>query len=301
MKNFGERDFTTYPRRFLAYRWYKPLLTGLLFILFYFLLASLVYLITSTVFHTTVSVTGYDDMKFYSTAGAFFNSAMGAVYIPALLLAAFFVKDRPLSSYFSSMGGWRWKIFLKTFAVGFVIFGIPTIIRFLLAGRTGDVQFTAGGFIFLILLMPLTCVAEELMFRGFIMQTFSSWFRLPVLGLIVQTIVFAAAHPYNLNGVIYIAASAVIYGVICICSRGLEASSAMHILNNVTELIMGGLGFGVLSAETTLSSTMIVMGLKLLFLAFIFYVDKKLHWFDEIRYDDIEPFNTKYARKRKAS
>ena len=36
MKNFGERDFTTYPRRFLAYRWYKPLLTGLLFILFYF-------------------------------------------------------------------------------------------------------------------------------------------------------------------------------------------------------------------------------------------------------------------------
>ena len=43
MKNFGERDFTTYPRRFLAYRWYKP-----------------------------------------------------------LLLAAFFVKDRPLSSYFSS-------------------------------------------------------------------------------------------------------------------------------------------------------------------------------------------------------
>ena len=102
MKNFGERDFTTYPRRFLSYRWYKPLLTGLLFILFYFLLASLVYLITSTVFHTTFSVTGYDDMNFYSTAGAFFNSAMGAVYIPALLLAAFFVKDRPLSSYFSS-------------------------------------------------------------------------------------------------------------------------------------------------------------------------------------------------------
>ena len=102
MKNFGDRDFTTYPRRFLSYRWYKPLLTGLLFILFYFLLASLVNLITSTVFHTTFSVTGYDDMNFYSTAGAFFNSAMGAVYIPALLLAAFFVKDRPLSSYFSS-------------------------------------------------------------------------------------------------------------------------------------------------------------------------------------------------------
>lgn len=299
IKSSQERDFTTYPRQFTAYRWFKPFVIGLLFILFFLLFASLVYLITSLAFHTTVSSTGYDDLNLYTAAGAFFNSAIVAIYIPSLLLAALIVKDRPLSSYFSSMGGWRWKTFLKTFAAGLVIFGIPTIIKFLLSGRTGNVQFTAGGFMLLVLLMPLTCIAEELMFRGFLMQTVSSWFRLPVVGMVVQAIAFAAVHPYNLTGVIYIAASGVIYGIICMCSRGIEASSALHILNNLIELIMGGLGFGILAAEQTLSSTLFVIVLKLLFLAFIVYADKKLHWFDEVRYDDIEPFNAKVAQGKR--
>lgn len=301
MNTVNERDFTTYPRQFKAYRWFKPLLSGILSIIFAFLFAALVYLITSVAFHTNVSSTGYDDMDFYSAAGAFFNGAMMAIFIPSILLAAAIVKDRPRSSYFSSMGGWRWKTFLRTLAAAFVIYGIPTIIKFILGGRTGDIQFTGGGFIFLILLMPLGCIAEELMFRSFAMQTVSSWFRIPIIGLIAQTVLFAASHPYNLTGIIYIAVSAVVYGLICMCSRGIEASSSLHIMNNLTELIMGGLGFGVLTAEQTLSSTLLPIILKLLFLAFIVYADKKLHWFDEVQYDDIEPFNAMYPETRKVS
>ena len=78
MKTISERDFTTYPRQFKAYRWFKPLLTGLLFVLFFFLFVSFVYLITRPAFHTTVSSSGYDDLDFYSAAGAFFNGAIRA-------------------------------------------------------------------------------------------------------------------------------------------------------------------------------------------------------------------------------
>ena len=294
MKTFNERDFATYPRNYKAYRWYKPLLVGVLYAVFFFLFLSIVYLITSLAFHTVVTSTGYDDLDLYSDAGAFFNGAMYAIVIPALLIAAKIVKDRPVSSYFSSMGGWRWKIFLKTFVAGFVIFGIPVLLSFLLHGRTGDVKFTPGGFIFLILLFPLQGVAEELMYRGFITQTVSSWFRLPAAGLIVQTIVFAAAHPYNLIGVIYIAITAVIYGLISFYSRGIEASSSLHILNNVIEICMAGFGFGSLSAELSISSPLFNVILKLLFLVFIIYADKKLHWFDQVKYDDIEPFNARH-------
>lgn len=55
MKNDSKRDYPTYPRQFMAYRWFKPLLCGLLFCGFFFLFASLVYLITSLAFHVTVS------------------------------------------------------------------------------------------------------------------------------------------------------------------------------------------------------------------------------------------------------
>ena len=47
MKDFREREFATYPRRFIAYRWYKPILVGLLAAVFYLLFAAIVYLITA--------------------------------------------------------------------------------------------------------------------------------------------------------------------------------------------------------------------------------------------------------------
>ena len=301
MKSFAGRDFATYPRRFISYRWFKPLLTGLLYVAFFFIFLSIVFLITSLIFHTTVTSTGYDDLDFFSAAGAFYNSASRAIVIPALLLAAMIVKDRPVSSYFSSMGGWRWKIFLKTFTAGSVIFGIPIILWFLLHGKVGDVRFTSGGFCILILLLPLQCVSEELMDRGFILQTVSSWFMLPVAGLIVQTIVFASSHPYNLIGIIYITMTGIIYGLICLYSRGIEASSALHILNNIIEICMAGFGFGSITAEQTISQPLFNVLFKFLFLIFIFCADKKLHWFDKVKYDDAEPFNAKSAPRKKGS
>ena len=166
MKNDVQRDFATYPRNFNTYKWFKPLLVGLLFFVFYFLFASLIYLITSLVFHTNISFSGYDTSDFYSAAGAFFNCGMEAIYIPSMLLAALIVKDRSFSSYLSSMGGWRWKTFLKTCAAAFVIVGIPTAVHLLLSGNTGDVRFTSGGLILLVLLMPLRALRKNCSTEG---------------------------------------------------------------------------------------------------------------------------------------
>ncbi len=113
MKIFTERDHITYPRRFKAYRWYKPLLVGLLFIVFLFIFNMTVEQITRMVFGAVIIDNGYDSTDFYTAAGAFRNCALNACYITSLLLAALIVKDRPVSSYFSSMGGWRWKAFFK--------------------------------------------------------------------------------------------------------------------------------------------------------------------------------------------
>lgn len=119
-------------------------------------------------------------MDFYSAAGAFKECVSAASVIPCLFLAALIVRDRPISSYFSSMGGWRWRVFLKTFAVGLVLVALPLAVFSLLPGRTGPARFTLGGFLILTLLAPLQGVGEELVFRSYIMQTASSWFELPI-------------------------------------------------------------------------------------------------------------------------
>ena len=105
MKTFTERDYITYPRQFKAYKWFKPILVGLLFLLFLLLSNGAVNSIARAVSKTTVTHSGYDDIDFFTTAGAFANFARIACYIPSILLAALIVRDRPMSSYWSSMGG----------------------------------------------------------------------------------------------------------------------------------------------------------------------------------------------------
>lgn len=294
MRNISEHEYTTYPRRFDSYRWYKPIAVGALFTLFVLIMNVIVIsLITKALFGASVSSTGYDDMDFYTAAGAFQNAAQAASVIPCLLLAAVIVRDRPVSSYFSSMGGWRWKVFLKTFAAALVIAGIPAIVAFALRGKTSGIRFTAGGFIIMALLIPFQGIGEELVYRGYIMQTVSSWFRIPLLGLAVQTIIFSLVHPYNMIGRIEIIVSALIYALVCISARGIESASALHIVNNATEIFMAGFGFGSITAEQTVPDVVRNLFFKIVFAAFIIYAEKKLHWFDEVKYDDAAAFNGK--------
>ncbi len=292
MRTLTERDYATYPRRFDGYKWYKPLLVGLIYSVLVVIFSMFVIdLITKALFGATVSGMGYDDMDFFTAAGAFSNGMTAAIVVPCMIVAALIIRDRPISSYLSSMGGWRWNVFFKTLAVAFVMLGIPIIVLHVLHGRTGDIRFTIGGFIILSLLIPLQGFGEELSFRSYIMQTVSSWFMMPVLGIIVQMIVFTAFHPYNIVGRVEIAVSAVIYALVCVYSRGLESGTALHIINNVTEIYMVGVGFGSITADATIPDTAVNLFFKIVFFAFILFADKKLHWFDDVKYDDVEKFN----------
>ena len=291
-------EYTTYPRQFDGYRWYKPLLVGVLFIFFDFVIGSIsIDMLTKVLFGRFIGYTGYDGMDFYTAPGAFNNAASAAAAIPCLLLAVLIVRDRPFSSYFSSMGGWRWRVFLKTFAAGLLIVGIPVAVSCLREGNTGNIRFTVGGFIILTLLAPFQGVAEELIFRGYIMQTVSSWFRLPVAGFIVQIIVFSAVHPYNVIGVINIAIAALMYGLICVFTKGLEAGSVLHIINNMVSIYMAGFGFGAITTEQTVQDLVSENAVKIVFFLFILFADKKLLWFDEVKCDDVGKYNAKMKNR----
>lgn len=294
-KAVSEHEYTTYPRRFNSYAWFKPLLVGLIFSVLSLVSMLAVTFLTKLLFGAVSSAdaVGYDGMDFYTAAGAFGNGATAAAAVPCLLLAALIVRDRPISSYFSSMGGWRWKVFQKTLAAAFVILGIPIIVSFLMKGKSSDVRFTLGGFVLLTLFVPFQSLGEELTYRSYITQTVSSWFMLPLVGIVVQTVAFAMVHPYNIVGVVEIVAAALLYMLCCLISKGLEAPTALHIINNMMEIWMTGFGFGVISSEMTVASAALSIFFKLLFFLFIVYADKKLHWFEEIKRDDVERWNAK--------
>lgn len=314
--NAKKHVYPTYGRQFDSYRWYKPVFTGALFAAIYMVLTLAgIMAVTIGAGVATGDATGadtldkmmeimsggYDTMDMSDPLQSVLQLGSLAIAIPSLWLASLIVRDRPMSSYSSSRGGWSRRVFWRCMPVAFIINGLPIIINDVIIEKgyqNFTVKFTVLSFILLTILGPLQCIAEEYMFRGFVMQTFGSWFRIPVIAVILQALIFAAGHPYNRIGQIAVAISGAAFALSAWFGRGLEVSAALHIVNNMTIFYLQGFGMTTVSSDTSVSGMLIDLGIAVIYVAVIFWLSKKTKWFDKVRKDDAARVNAKLAEKK---
>lgn len=297
-------EYTTFPRKFSSYRWFKPILVGILLLLFD-ILASMIILILGMLFgvyegipaSTLLQQQTYDTMDVYSVTGSIVSLGGVAVLWLCLFLANKIVKDRPFSSFSSSRGGWDWKVFFRCLLIALPIIAIPNLVWLVIQGPITSIRFTIFGFFACIILCVFQCIAEEYVFRGFFLQSIASWIRIPILAIILQTTIFASMHPYDLTGVIEIFVSGLVMGLTAWYTRGLEASSAMHIINNLTIFIATGFGISKLATETNPIGTIITIIADITYLAILVYLDMKKPIFNHVLKDDVALYNEKLATK----
>ena len=308
--NSNVRDYLTYPKQFLPYKWYKPILVALIafgFFLVFSIAISIIAMVLAAIqgynvqtFMASISG-GYDGFDAYSPVGAIMSLGSIAVLIPALMIGNRLINSRPFSSYSSSRGGFSFVVFIKCLAVALIVLGAPLIVFSLTTEEnTGVNKFTALGFIICTVLGPLQCVAEEYVFRGHLMQMFGSWIKFPVIPVILQTICFALMHPYNIAGVISVAVLGLVLGFCAYFTKGLEASSALHIVNNMVAFYLTGFGIGGISKDVEIAPTILVAVCALIYLAFMIFASKKLGWFSKVKKDDVTEFNAKIEARRQA-
>ena len=300
MKPVPEHEYPTYPRRFLSYRWFKPLLAGLLFAVLY--LGSTVAIVLLGALNqggleSVMKIAGsYDTMDVSSGPGILLNLGSLAVAIPLLALTALIVRDRPFSSYSSARGGWDWSVFGRMMLLALLVCGVPNLVWILLDHGPLNNQFTIATFLLLTVMGPLQCIAEEYMFRGLLMQTFGGWFRIPVIAVVLQALIFMAMHPYNLTGKLTILATGCMMGLMAWISRGIEASSAIHIVNNMVAFYADGLGLGAIGSEVSSLDLVVTLIIDAIYVAVLLVLRKK-GFFDRIKRDDAAEFNAKVAPK----
>lgn len=157
--------------------------------------------------------------------------------------------------------------------------------------------FTLAGFAVVTLLGPLQCIAEEYVFRGLMMQTLGSWFRLPVIAVLAQSAVFMMAHPYNTIGKIGIFVSGMVFALTAWIGRGIEISSAYHICNNMAIFYMQGLNLTTISSESNVRDLIFETICGVVFVLIIFMISKKTDWFSRIKRDDAAAWNAKLDEK----
>ncbi|WP_051476967.1 type II CAAX endopeptidase family protein [Arthrobacter sp. Br18] len=243
-------------RAWTGYRWWKPLLTGLLGLAFYitflilFILAGVVLALGSgngvTPYVDRLSTIDLSDPLVFA-----FSMITIILMTPALALAALITGPRPIGLHSSVLGRIRWGWLGRCLAAAVGVYSLSLGISFLLppglsGGSTGAGFWVDGRTALLVtltlLLVPFQAAAEEYVFRGYLTQTIGSWLRHPAFAILIPVPFFVLGHGYEPLGQADVALFAVFAGWITWRTGGLEAAIAAHAVNNCLIFLLGAYG-----------------------------------------------------------
>ena len=252
-------------------RWFTPVLEGLLIAGIYFVLLLMVSfaLLASAVMlrvpydHLTDLQRVYANVFKTPLVFIAFLSTVIPV-IPAIFIARLITNFKPLGLIHSIAGRMRWSYLSVFLGFGFLIFGLYSVGFAALDGslttQNSVHPLNSGMFwlyiVLILLIVPFQCYAEELLFRGYLMQTLGRWLKNPAWAIIIPAPIFMVLHGYGLWGLLSVLTMALIAGFLCWYTGGLEAGIGLHIANNVSIFIFGLLGledpFGAVREEQPL-------------------------------------------------
>ena len=283
-ENNNITEFISFPKTFEKYRWYKPILVFIIGLIIMLILQGIILIVFSAIYGENIIelfTGGYEVLN--TEWGEIVSDLSVIIMIPALYIATKIVRDRPFSSYASSRGGFNFKLYLKALIIPFIALVILQCLDISINGPEGTYHFSILFLITSLILVPLQCIAEEYVYRGLIMQTFGSWFKIPVLAILLQSIIFTVSHGYNSLGLIEIFVSGIIFGFLTWKTNGIEVSSAIHTANNfsISLFIM----FGLISATSspTFNNVVISIVFDIILCAIMYYIIMKTYWFGEIK------------------
>jgi hypothetical protein len=98
------------------------------------------------------------------------------------------------------------------------------------------------------------------------MQSIGGWLRHPIFAIALPIPLFVIGHDYGLLGTIYVAAFAAVSGWLCWRTGGLEASIALHVVNNSMIFSLGAIGLvDANSTDTGVLDLVISLAMMLIF------------------------------------
>jgi membrane protease YdiL (CAAX protease family) len=237
--------------------WWRPLLGLLLF--------SVLYAVAGVVLVVVVLVTGVvpdlalNDLT--DVAVLLVTNVSLIVAIPIVWLCWVVPHGLGIGWSSSVLGRLRWRLFLPWTWRALATLGVAVAVSLLVAVAVSGVDVTGPGSSFPWMLLvvltttPLQAAAEEYVFRGYLSQMIAGWIGRPRAGALVAGLLsaalFSAAHgPPDVQTFLYRFAIGLALSAVVWLTGGLEASIALHAVNNVVIfLLAGALGDRAAAAE----------------------------------------------------
>lgn len=257
-------------RGIARYRWWKPLVVLLLAVVYYFTLsfafafALLPLLLFAPSIDLTTVLSGTLDTQ--DPLSVLFALGSVVLMIPAVWLAMLSVGIRPRGRGWSVALRLRWGLIWKTFGLAvaaLVVTNIVTIGVGLALEALGwsdagaadleapevDLAPAMWSLLIVLVLVPLQATAEELAFRGLLMQVIGSWLRRPWLAILLPTLAFALMHIYDIWGLLAVGSMGLVAAWLTWRTGGLEAAISLHVVNNLIAFGLMAAGLGGSTAQ----------------------------------------------------
>ncbi len=251
--------------------WWRSLL-GALFGLSLYLL--LVILVSQLVVYVGWIVTQPVDYATYSAQAIAYERPIGllasnigiATLVPIALGLVLVIHHARTHWLFSVQPGIRWRYLLACLGVSTVVFvGIQAFMELL--SPSGRIAPQAGFGLFLAVVLissPIQAAAEEIFFRGYLMQALGSARARPWFGVVASALVFALMHgTQNLALFVNRLAFGLLAGLLVWMVGGLEAGIAAHVLNNIVAFGWAGLTTTIAGLRAVQSLTWAQSGLQI--------------------------------------
>ena len=215
------------------YRWWKPLVEVALCLL----IALLLLIVVVVPVDLAVGSAGDGPLGLISLGLSL------AILLPAAFLAAR-ITGRPWRMLLAVDGRLRWRWLATCLAVALADVIVQSVIEAAVAALGHPVTPARGAWVGWERFAPLALVvvaaivpqaaAEEVVFRGTLVQALGAWVRPAWFAILVSSVLFGVAHDLPLAGFVAIAAFGLVAAWLTIRTGGLEAAIALHVLRNVS-------------------------------------------------------------------
>ena len=196
----------------------------------------------------------------------------------------------------------RSKVDWRRIIHSFILWGSITIIfisaDFFINSEDYQINFKFEKFFILLIigfiLIPIQTSLEELLFRGYLFQGFSLYFKRPWIGLFLTSFIFGCLHIFNpevqklgLGILIYYIGTGLFLGIITLMDQGIELALGFHAANNLITALLVTSSWTAFQTESILidisDPSLIgetIISMLILYPLFYIYMYKKYKWSD---------------------
>lgn len=167
----------------------------------------------------------------------------------ALFLGIKTIHKRKITTVLTSRKKIDWNRVLYAFSIWAIVGIVMTAVAYYMAPEDYEWNFKPVSFFILVivsfLFLPIQTSMEEVLFRGYLMQGFGTWFKKGFVALILTSVIFGLLHGLNPEveklgwiTMVYYIGTGLVLGIFTLMDEGTELALGFHAANNIIAAIL---------------------------------------------------------------